>query len=56
MKYKRVHIVIREDLYKALWDYIKKKYDIPVKKFSLVVNEALKEYLKNRGIEVKSGE
>jgi len=56
MGYKRVHIIVREDLYKALWDYIKKKYDVPIKKFSLVVNEALEEYLRNRGIEVGSGE
>ena len=56
MGYKRVHIIVREDLYKALWNYIKKKYDVPIKKFSLVVNEALEKYLRDQGIEVKSGE
>ena len=42
---KLVHISIREDLYLKLWQIVKKRYPIPLKKLNEVINEALNEYI-----------
>jgi hypothetical protein len=47
--YRNVHLRIREDLYKRLWEICKKRYVVPVRKFYIVVNEAIEEYLKTHG-------
>jgi hypothetical protein len=44
-RYRSVHLPIREDLYLRLWKLVKDKYDIPTRKFHLVLNEALEKYL-----------
>jgi len=41
-----VHLALREDVYIKLWEHIKRRYPIPLKKLSEVVNEAIEEYLK----------
>jgi len=43
----RTHVLIEEDLYAAIWEYIKKKYEIPTRKFTMVLNQALREFLEN---------
>jgi hypothetical protein len=44
-RYRSVHLPIREDLYLRLWRLVKDKYDIPTRKFHLVLNEALEKGL-----------
>lgn len=42
---KKVHLMLEEDVYEGIWDIVKKRYVSPVKKFHVVVNEALREYI-----------
>jgi len=42
---RKVHLFIEEDLYEKLWEITKKRWTSPVKKFHIVVNEALREYI-----------
>ncbi|MCS7387171.1 MAG: hypothetical protein NDF55_10680 [archaeon GB-1867-005] len=44
-KMKLVHLSIREDLYEKLWQIVKKRFVVPLRKFHIVVNEALEEYI-----------
>jgi hypothetical protein len=46
VKKKLVHLSIREDLYLKLWEIVKKRYPIPQRKLTEVVNEALEEYIR----------
>jgi hypothetical protein len=41
-KYRLVHVKIEEELYRKLWDIVKKRYTMPIKKLHLVLNEALR--------------
>jgi len=45
--YRRVHFLIRNDLYEALWKITVEKFAFPAKKFHVVINEALEQYIKN---------
>jgi len=45
--YRRVHFLIREDLYENLWKITVDKYSFPAKKLHLIINEALEQYIKN---------
>jgi len=45
-KFLMIHLAIRQDLYVKLWDIVKKRFLVPTRKFSVVVNEALEEYVK----------
>jgi len=55
-KYRRVHFLIREDLYEKLWKVTVDRYAIPTRKLHLIVNEALEQYInsyytnKERGV------
>jgi len=44
-KYRKVHVLLEEEVFKGIWDIVKKRYVSPVRKFHIVVNEALKEYI-----------
>jgi len=54
--YRRVHFLIREDLYEALWKITVEKYPFPAKKLHVVINEALQQYVKNYTIAKGEGE
>ena len=43
--FRPVHLFIREDIYTRLWQIVKERYVVPTKKFGIVVNEALEEYV-----------
>lgn len=45
-EYVRVHLKMRKDLYSKLWEICKRRYEVPVKKFYIVVNEVLEAGLK----------
>jgi metal-responsive CopG/Arc/MetJ family transcriptional regulator len=51
----RLNIVVDEELYVRLWNFIKAKYVSPWRVFSPTVREAIKEYLDRHESEVKSG-
>ena len=42
---KRVHLKLEDDVYEGIWEIVKKRYVSPIRKFHIVVNEALKEYI-----------
>jgi len=42
---KHVHVLIEEDLYYKLWEIVKRRYAVPLKKFHEVLNEAIREYV-----------
>jgi len=44
-KYRKVHLLLEEEVFKGIWDIVKERYVSPIRKFHLVVNEALKEYI-----------
>jgi hypothetical protein len=46
VKVRLVHLPVREDIYLELWNIVKERFPIPSKKFSIVVNEALEEYVR----------
>jgi len=46
-KMKLVHVLLERDLYYKLWDIVKARYKVPHKKFHIVLNEAIREYVKN---------
>jgi metal-responsive CopG/Arc/MetJ family transcriptional regulator len=41
----KIHLILEEDVYKHIWEIVKKRYVNPSRKFHVVVNEALKEYI-----------
>jgi hypothetical protein len=38
--------MLEEDVYEGIWNIVKKRFVSPVKKFHIVINEALREYIK----------
>lgn len=54
-KYRSVHVMIREDLYLKLWEIVKRRFAIPHKKFHIVLNEAIEEYV-NRHLQESQNE
>jgi len=50
-EFKMVHLKMRRDLWEALWRITKERFVCPHKKFHVVVNEALEEYVRRRGEE-----
>jgi len=49
---RKVHLLMEQELYDKLWDIVKKRFKVPVKKFHIVVNEALREYIERHYEEV----
>jgi len=43
--YRKVHLLMEDEVFKKIWDIVKRRYVSPIRKFHLVVNEALKEYI-----------
>jgi predicted DNA-binding protein len=46
-EYVLIHVKMEREIYERLWQLVKKRYTIPTKKFYLVVNEALREYIED---------
>jgi len=40
-----IHLALTEDTYEKIWTIIKRRYINPTRKFHIVLNEALKEYI-----------
>jgi hypothetical protein len=51
---KKVHLILEDEVYEGIWAIVKTRYVSPIKKFHLVVNEALKEYIRKHKDELKS--
>jgi hypothetical protein len=51
--YKKIHLFLEEELYNKIWEIVKKRYVSPTRKFYLVVNEALREYIENHKQELE---
>jgi hypothetical protein len=51
--YKKIHLYLEEELYNKVWEIVKKRYVSPTRKFYLVVNEALREYITNHKQELE---
>ncbi len=45
-KSRSVHIKIDDDLYREVWKLVSEKYDNPSRSFHLIVDKALRMYLK----------
>jgi hypothetical protein len=43
----RLNLYISQPVVDRLWDYIKKKYKVPTKKLSHVIEQAIIEFLEN---------
>jgi len=50
---KDIHLYLDEDVYRIMWEIVKRRYVNPVKKFHVVVNEALREYIEKHKSEVE---
>lgn len=46
-KYRKVHFLIREDIYEKLWKITAKRFFPPTRKLHIVINEALEQYIDN---------
>jgi len=42
---RKVHIILEDDVYEGIWEIVKKRYISPIRKFHIVINEALREYI-----------
>lgn len=51
---KRVHIILSDEVYEGIWNIVKKRYVSPIRKFQLVVNEALMEFIEKHKDEVQA--
>jgi hypothetical protein len=51
--YKRITFTIEEELYKKLWQIVSKRYLSPTRKFYLIANEALREYVEKHKQELE---
>jgi len=45
-KYRSVHVLIEEGVYRKVWRIVASRFVNPSRSLSIVVNEALKEYVK----------
>jgi len=45
----KVHVLIERELYEALWEITKRRFVVPLKKFHIVLNEAIREYVERQG-------
>lgn len=50
---KKVHLILEEEVYEGIWAIVKKRYVSPIRKFHLVINEALKEYIERHKDELE---
>jgi hypothetical protein len=50
---KKVHMLLEDDVYEAMWAIVKNRFVSPVKKFHVVLNEALREYIEKHKDEIK---
>ena len=50
---KKVHVLIEDDNWKNLWAIVKKRYVSPVRKFHVVLNEAIREYIERHKDELE---
>lgn len=50
---KKVHLKLEDDVYEGIWKIVKKRYVSPVRKFHVVLNEALREYIENHKDELE---
>ena len=50
---KKVHVLLEDEVYEKIWKIVKKRYISPLKKYHIVINEALKEYLENHKQELE---
>jgi len=48
----KVHTLIEKELYEALWEITKQRFTVPIKKFHIVLNEAIREYIENLGFKL----
>jgi len=48
-----IHTKLDDDVYDGIWKIVKKRYVSPLGKFHLVVNEALREYLREHKHELE---
>jgi hypothetical protein len=51
--YKKIHLYLEEEIYEKIWEIVKKRYVSPTRKFYLVVNEALREYIEKHRQELE---
>ncbi|MCX8176189.1 MAG: hypothetical protein N3E48_03025 [Candidatus Bathyarchaeota archaeon] len=45
-KKKLIHVLVTEELYLKLWEIARKRWGVPVRKFSIMIREALEDYVK----------
>jgi len=50
---KQVHLLLDEDVYRGIWEIVKRRYVNPVRKLHIVVNEALREYIEKHKEELE---
>jgi len=43
--YRKVHLLMEDEVFKSIWEIVKRRYVSPIRKFHIVVNEALREYI-----------
>jgi|GEM_PF-6490672 len=51
--YKKIHLYVEEELYNKIWTIVKKRFVSPTRKFYIIVNEALREYVENHKHELE---
>jgi hypothetical protein len=53
-EYVKVHVIVERELYRGIWEIVKKRYESPTRKFHIIINEALREYLENHRHELSA--
>jgi len=49
----KVNLLIDRDVYEALWKIVKARYVSPSRKLTVIVNEALREYIERHKSEIE---
>jgi len=50
---RKVHVLLEDDVYKEIWEIVKRRFVSPIRKFHIVVNEALREYIEKQREELE---
>jgi len=50
---KKIHILLEDDVYEGIWEIVKRRFTSPTRKFHIIVNEALREYLQKHREELE---
>jgi len=50
---KKIHILLEDDVYRGIWEIVKRRFTSPTRKYHRTINEALREYMQKHREEIE---